>query len=151
MKNPKPLINLTAKSGFKTIFHDWNFFFVKIIFLEQLTYHYCFPCFRILAFQKCPVYPWIKKRNIHSEAWLLLVMIMFFPPFYHDYSIKWLQVSGIWIEMYIKDYYNFLIALQLCGISMTRSNLWAEVHYYSQWSNSTHILLLCFQSPDFFL
>lgn len=60
-KNPKPLINLTTKSGFKTIFHDCNIFLSESFFLEQLTYHYCFPCFRIFAFQKCPIHPWTKK------------------------------------------------------------------------------------------
>lgn len=62
VKKPKPLIKLTTESGFKTISHDSNFFLSESFFLEQLTYHYCFPCFRILASQNCPIHSWTKKN-----------------------------------------------------------------------------------------
>lgn len=53
------------KSNNKIWFQDYfpwlQHFLSESFFLEQLTYHYCFPCFRIFAFQKCPIHPWTKK------------------------------------------------------------------------------------------
>lgn len=81
-----------------------------------------------------------------SETWLLfLVAIMFFSLLHHHYCIKWLQVSGVWIEMYIKTAITTWLFSSCMG-SMTRNNLWGELPCYPQWSTSMLLFLLCFEN-----
>lgn len=104
VKKPKPLTKLITDSGFKTISHDSNIFSFQNnfsynswhIIIVFLVLEYCLPkTVQSISEQK--------KKHVFRSLASFLVTIMFFSPFHHYYCVKWLQASGMQIEICIKN------------------------------------------------
>lgn len=93
----KTLNKANNRIWFQDYFPWLKLFLSESFFLEQLTYHYCIPCFRILAFQKCPIHPWTKKGTCLQRPGFFFssdnVLFPFPPPLLYQVTAHFWDVS----------------------------------------------------------